>query len=536
MHYKLHVQPYLQLKSEYRLLKLELESVFGEKIHLDEPFSSVAIDSNEVDEGRLRELAFVKEIEADANSGRKTLILDAAYFEASAQFSQVKRMDVYDKSIKENHSRAKESHYLTHGLHEYKGKFYPQIVRALLVCSKVKKEATVLDPFCGSGTTLVEASLMGHNSLGIEINPLGCFMSRVKVNTLTIDADSLENDWYELASNLYESYKLVKQEAETGEEIFVDLMKRAQAYSPPNLDSWFARGVLLKLIAVKLAILDLPPGNHRDLFLLCLSDIVKPVSNWAPGQVRVRLRKWPRADADVIGRFREKVVETLAMVRQFNLLKHALNIQLGRAQVLDASIDEANLPKESFDIVLTSPPYASALPYIDTLRLPTLFLGLATWNELKHLFTREIGNREISRQEREALLDDFLRHPSRYRLPDGAKSLIRQLASRNRKLPETNFRRKDMPAALLRYFLAMSKSLDGIISALMRGGRAILIVGNNRVRSGDRWLEVETDQFLSQMCRDKGLSLVEIIPKELAHTTSPRKIHQESVLIFEKDH
>ena len=67
--------------------------------------------------------------------------------------------------------------YATHGLHEYRGKFFPQLVRALMNIARLPEDAVVLDPMCGSGTTLVEARLSGRRSYGLDMNPLSVFVT-----------------------------------------------------------------------------------------------------------------------------------------------------------------------------------------------------------------------------------------------------------------------------------------------------------------------------------------------------------------------
>ena len=62
--------------------------------------------------------------------------------------------------------------YATHGLHEYRGKFFPQLVRALINVARLPEDAIVLDPMCGSGTSLVEARLSRRRCYGLDINPL----------------------------------------------------------------------------------------------------------------------------------------------------------------------------------------------------------------------------------------------------------------------------------------------------------------------------------------------------------------------------
>jgi len=77
--------------------------------------------------------------------------------------------------------------YGTHGLFPYRGKFHAQMVKALMNIMGLKPGQTVLDPMMGSGTVCVEASLMGINSIGIDISPFCEFMARTKLAALTMD-------------------------------------------------------------------------------------------------------------------------------------------------------------------------------------------------------------------------------------------------------------------------------------------------------------------------------------------------------------
>ena len=78
---------------------------------------------------------------------------------------------------------AKKTNYLTHGLHPYPAKFIPQIPN-ILIKEFTKPKDVVLDPFCGSGTSLVESKLLGRNSIGIDLHPLAAFLSKVKTSKI----------------------------------------------------------------------------------------------------------------------------------------------------------------------------------------------------------------------------------------------------------------------------------------------------------------------------------------------------------------
>lgn len=73
--------------------------------------------------------------------------------------------------------------YLTHWVYPYQGKFHPQMVRALLNIAGARKGSLVLDPYVGSGTTALEAALLGMRCIGLDVSPLCALLARVKVGS-----------------------------------------------------------------------------------------------------------------------------------------------------------------------------------------------------------------------------------------------------------------------------------------------------------------------------------------------------------------
>jgi len=83
--------------------------------------------------------------------------------------------------------------YATHSLFPYRGKFHPQLIKGILNIIGAKKGDTVLDPMCGSGTTNIEASLLGIDSVACDVSPFCRLMTEVKYESLKIKKKELEN-------------------------------------------------------------------------------------------------------------------------------------------------------------------------------------------------------------------------------------------------------------------------------------------------------------------------------------------------------
>ncbi len=100
-----------------------------------------------------------------------------AYFQSAHSKSSLYR-SITSKNISRSINQ-----YLTHWFYPYKGKFHPQMIRALINYMKIKEGETILDPFIGSGTTAVEAQLLGINCVGVDISEVCSLISQVKVNS-----------------------------------------------------------------------------------------------------------------------------------------------------------------------------------------------------------------------------------------------------------------------------------------------------------------------------------------------------------------
>lgn len=92
--------------------------------------------------------------------------------------------------------------YLTHWIYPYKGKFHPQMIRALMNIIKIQQGETLFDPFVGSGTAVLEAQVLGINGIGLDISPLCVLISKVKTESVDIiDEIKKYKDFYLFKKN-----------------------------------------------------------------------------------------------------------------------------------------------------------------------------------------------------------------------------------------------------------------------------------------------------------------------------------------------
>jgi DNA modification methylase len=222
--------------------------------------------------------------------------------------------------------------YATHGLFPYRGKFHPQLIKGLINILGIEKGETILDPMTGSGTTNIEAALMGINSIAIDVSPFCRFMIQTKYESLTIDLNLLEN----LSLNGKNLFDLFKQGNVLRRIVEVKEVEKRKIYNLAFLAWLDALGYSKRVIR----------SNHEQLF-----DKVLP-----------------------------RYIETVKSTLQNPYFKQS---EIGRVEILrDSEALEIGLPNESVDCVITSPPYSFAIDYVENDKDQLEFLGYDT-KELK---------------------------------------------------------------------------------------------------------------------------------------------------------
>lgn len=234
----------------------------------------------------------------------------------------------YARIIRKNRTRS-VNQYLTHWIYPYKGKFHPQMIRALLNGIGANPGDTVLDPFVGSGTTALEAQLLGLNCIGIDVSPLCVLQTRVKTESVRVLPEI--QAWKE---------KVLSRMGQTPDEDF--------SFLPEEQVRNFY--VMAKLVAT---------SDHA------------------------------RRRRDFSIAFRKNLDLMMASVTDYAELVQELDLHLGQVDIRVGDSRALSLPDQSVDGIVTSPPYSIALDYVANDAHALKALGY----DLPEMRTRFIGVR-----------------------------------------------------------------------------------------------------------------------------------------------
>jgi len=192
--------------------------------------------------------------------------------------------------IQKNRTRS-VNQYLTHWIYPYKGKFHPQMIRALLNIIGLKEGDVVFEPFSGSGTTALEAQLLGINFIGIDISPLCVLQGNVKTKSVYVidEIIKLKDDiLFKIKPSLFNKeedfYKILKDiENENVRDFYTlvrllavsDNSRRGRAFEQSfiknlnlMIDSVRDYKEIIKQLNLKLGNIDLKLGDARKIEIL----------------------------------------------------------------------------------------------------------------------------------------------------------------------------------------------------------------------------------------------------------------------------
>lgn len=420
--------------------------------------------------------------------------------------------------------KRQSTRYSVHGMHEYKGKFNPQVVRGVLNILGATPNSKIIDPFCGSGTSLVECAHVGMTAIGYDMNPLAIYITNAKLKALATPEETLRTLFLRLVN------KFEKQEKKNSLPVIASDNERAE-----YLWNWFDKETLSSIEYLKLLVHTVT-SEHSNIFLVLVSDLLRDYSLQEPTDLRIRRRYSPFPQQPFWEAFKRKTLhflDNLATVQQVIGAKKGHS----RAYLCDSrTLDTApKFPKPStgYHAAITSPPYATALPYIDTQRLSLVWLDLISPKEIGGLEARLTGSREFI-QEQKRFWGDSLTNNSR-ELPSNIYEYCLKL--QKAVSSKDGFRRKSVPMLMYRYLSDMRDVFKSTLEIMQASAPFALIVGHNRTTLGGKGFDIDTPALLREVALECGWSHEDSIPLQTYQrygSHMANAVQAETLLIVKK--
>jgi hypothetical protein len=256
----------------------------------------------------------------------------------------------------------------THGFHSYPARMH-WATSARLMEELNLSGAHLLDPFCGSGTTLVEARTHGLSAIGTDLNPLAIRLSAVKTNPQS--------------RSFRESLVLTAAEVRSASEALVQARAKVRADLPPDEIRWYEPHILKEMAGLCQCIAEVEDPEVREAFVLVFSSLVvkfsRQQSDTAERTVERNLRK------GLVSEFFERKANELA--DRLEALSRDLHGPVPNLEVIDAR-QVARVIDGKVDVIITSPPYGGTYDYVAHHARRFAWLGI----DPRSMFT-EIGAR-----------------------------------------------------------------------------------------------------------------------------------------------
>ena len=422
-------------------------------------------------------------------------------------------------STKNNSLKRQSTRYLVHGLHEYKGKFNPQIVRCILNWFNLPKESQVIDPFCGSGTSIIESGLAGFESIGWDLNPFAVYLTNAKLLALNTDLDILRR----------QAEKLFSQQSD-GNRPGCENNARIE-----YLHKWFPEDILRKIEYYR-EMIEENTEQNEPIFKVILSDLLRDYSLQEPSDLRIRRRKSPFPEIPIEESFKKCFYQLAQELERTSEIIHENKLKSSVFQADGRFVNEVRSSSPvalRADFAITSPPYATALPYIDTQRLSLIWLGLLEPNKIGKTEKTLIGSRDAAEATLHDLEEKIGENSSD--LPDSIQLLCSDL--QKRLTIHDGFRKRAVPGLLYRYFTDMKQTFQTVRSLMKCDGTYALIVGTNRTTIGSITERIKTPELLAEIAISSKWKEVELLNLETYKRYglhSANAVQGETLLVLRK--
>lgn len=393
-----------------------------------------------------------------------------------------------------------KTQYLTHNIHRYPAKFIPQIAKRLIEQLTVKGD-NIIDPFCGSGTALLEAKLAGRDSTGVDLNPVAILISRVK--TTPMEPDALNGKIIDFLMKIQNT--------------------KVEPFIPGNkelIDYWYYEKHIEELGKIFRLIKRTRDAEFRNFLLVGFSNIQKDCSRWLMSS-----SKPCRDPHKKIPNVFESYVKNLCNISTKN--KELWGVVSGNENIINVLKGDtrrlSEVTEDKFKLALFSPPYVTSYHYVDLHKLSIMWLENIP--DLNHMIRNFIGSTSDTEEK------PAIESPT-------ALEIVRIL-----KRKKARVRNK-----VESYFKDMSQALTEIDKTIEKKGRISLVIGNTKLRGVD----IKNAHVMTEILKSKGYTLEKHIKRPIPNKLLPssrnpltgkfvktteenRKVYpHEYILIFKK--
>jgi DNA modification methylase len=372
----------------------------------------------------------------------------------------------------------------THGFHKYPGKFIPHIPRwAIRKYMGGAARGMIMDPFCGSGTTLVEGILAGYNVLGIDIDPLSVLISRVK--TQKVDTRLLRKT---------ANWLVCRARAQKG-----------RRFKPKcaTLEHWFSRRAIQDLGLIRAAIDDLPRKfgdtadlrRVRDIWLVCFSSIIRRASN-ADNQSQKTFvsHTHPKTPENAVEIFCKQIS---LYVKQMEFYSQKIKPKsVSRVIIADSGGDWLQIARNAnVNLIVTSPPYIKAIDYLYNQMAELFWIG--------DLFGLETQSRQ--NQYKKGYIGSQKVFALNYRNFEPQKSNFPEIKKILHKICLADSKNGERHAFITEeYFRAIANHFASAARVLPHGKFYILVVGDCQVSGVD----IDMKEIFKRIAAANGFRLM----------------------------
>lgn len=385
-------------------------------------------------------------------------------------------------------SRVNTSSPHVHALHKYKAKFFPRFVRSLIVSNLNldNTDLTICDPYVGSGTTLIESSLLGYKSFGFDIDPLSCFISEIKSQALNTKDENTDVPLEYRTFIKSPSNFIFPQE----------IAKKFERWNKLEEKHMYESEIQNELLLI-----EGEAGFYKQLHLIALSDALTRKFNirmMGTGSGRFALEIASKSLSTLI---KSNLKASAQAIKVVELLKRIYNINIADATVYNANSTCRSCDDNCCDIIVTSPPYLPASSgrenYLIGKIISITALGLL--DDKDTILANSVGSMYNE--------DDL----SLTKLPNSVLHLYNWLL--NDEL------RKVKAAPIIAYYNSIRKSLEEDKRIVKKDGKVIYVIGKESVFYNNSTKEilykVDCVKIFIEIAESIGLRVEDVIDVEL---------------------